>query len=259
MLYSQIWGEVASNFPTSAQARAKLAVNAAYHEWLGARQWSYRESSTTTIALVASQQNYVLAGTSPVIPDYDGLIDVVLEMSAGVMRRALTEMQQADFDRVFGHVTTSAEPAVYCVRGGTPAGTSAAVVSGGQQQLALAPPPLATATHGEKLTLRYFRHLGSVEMTADSDVPILPGQYHYALVLGGNAYLAEAIGNVQKAAMWRQVFQQRMQEAQAEDAGLRLRDRQLLGFQGGATVYPITGQSPQTYDPGTRPYDRTNQ
>lgn len=255
MQFSQIWGEVGSNFPTSAQPRVKMACNAAYHEWLGARQWSYRESSTTTLALTGGVQNYTLLGTTPIIPDFDGLIDVVLEMSTGLDRKTLTEMRQTDFDRVFGHVTTSGEPAVYCVRGGTPAGTSAAVVAGGQQQLALAPPPLATAGHGQNLTLRYFRSVGSIEMVADTDVPLMPPQYHYALVIGGNARMAEAIGNAQKAAMWSQAFQQRIAQGIAEDQGLRLRDAQLLEFKRGAVVYPITGQDPSTFDPSTRPYD----
>lgn len=255
MQFSQIWGEVGANFPTSAQPRVKMAVNAAYHEWLGSRQWSYRESSSAAVALVASQQTYTLLGTTPVITDFDGLIDVVMELTTGSDRKALTEMRQQDFDRVFGHVVTNGEPAVYCVRGGTPGSTSAAIVQGGQQQLALAPPPLATAAHGQQLIIRYFRSAASVEMVADTDVPILPAQYHYALVVGGNAYMAEALGNAQKAAMWRQTFQQRVQEAITEDEGLRMRDAQLLEFKRGPMVYPITGQSPATFSPESRPYD----
>lgn len=258
MQFSQIWGEVASNFPTANQARCKLAVIAAYHEWLAARQWSYRESSSSTLALTASQAAYTLLGTSPIVPDFDGLIDVVLEMSTGVDLKKLTEMYQSDFDQVFGHVTTAGEPAVYCVRGGTPAANAAAVTQGGQQQLVLGPPPLATAAHGQKLTLRYFRSVGTMELSADSDVPLIPAQYHYALITGGNAYMAEAIGSQQKFMQFRPMFEKRISEAISTDMGLRGKDRQLLVMQSGASVYPITGQTPATLDLATRPYDRAS-
>lgn len=257
MQYSQIWGEVASNFPTATQARAQQAVNWAYHEWMSARQWSFRESSMAAIALVAGTSAFTLLGTSPVVQDFDGLIDVIIERTAGGDRDVLVELLQSDFDRVFGKCTTNGDPVAFCIRGGVPAATSATIVQGGQQQLVISPPPVATAGHGVNLIIRYFRSVGSVEMSAATDVPILPTQYHSALILGGNAYLAEALGNAQKAQQWRQLFQQRVAEAISSDAGTRGRDRQLLTFASGASVYPITGQTPMTYDTATRPYDRT--
>lgn len=256
MQFSLIYGEVGSNFPTATTSRAKMAVNAAYHEWLAARQWSYREASTATIALTAGTSVYTLLGTTPIVPDFDGLIDVVLEMSTGLDFKTLTELSQQNFDRVFGHVTTNGEPAVYCVRGSTPAASAATMTQGGQQQLAISPPPLATATHGQKLTIRYFRSVGSMEMVADTDIPLVPSQYHYALILGANAYMQEAIGgNPAKAQAWRQLFKERISEAVSSDQGLRLRDQQLLEFRPPSYIYPITGQSPPTFDPQTRPYD----
>jgi hypothetical protein len=142
------------------------------------------------------------------------------------------------------------------VRGALPAASSSAVVSGGQTALAVAPIPLATAAHGQQLIIRYFRHVGSIELTADADVPIMPGAYHYALVVGANAYMHEAIGNVQKAAQFRALFKERIAVAMSEDMGMRLRDQQLMQFVQGADIYPITGQSPATFDPQTRPYDK---
>lgn len=256
MQWSQIWGEVASNFPTANQGRAQLATQAAYHEFMSGRQFSFRESQVSAIALSAGVSKLVLRGALPVVTDFDGLIDVQLELTAGGDAKPLTEMQQSDFDRVFGHSKTNSEPVIYTLRGGTPATTSAAVTSGGQQVIQLGPPPLATPSHGVNLIISYFRSVGTVEMSANSDVPLIPEQYHYALVLGGNAFLAEAIGNAQKAAQWRQMFTQRIQEAVVSDQGNRMRDRQLLGFQGGAFVYPITGQSQATLDLATRPYDQ---
>lgn len=256
MLFSTIHGEVASNWPTANVGRVKLAVNAAYHEWLGARQWSYREVTTISVALSTGVAKYTLAGTTPVVTDFDGLIGVGLEMNTAGEVRPLCELPQADFDRVMGHVKTNAEPALYCVRGGAAATTSATVVQGGQQQLHISPPPINTADHGQALQLSYFRSAGTVELTADSDVPIMPAQYHYALVVGGNAYMAAALGDARKEAGFRQMFEKRIQEAIISDQGLRLRDRQLLMFAPGASIYPITGQNEGTYDNATRPYDR---
>jgi hypothetical protein len=256
MQFQQIYGEVGSNFTTASLGRVKLAVNAAYHEWIAARQWSWREITIASIALSLGTAKYTLAGTTPVVTDFDGLISVGLEMNTGGEVRPLVEMPQADFDRVFGHVKTNSDPAVYCVRGGAAAANSGAMISGGQQQLHIAPPPIFTADHGQALQISYFRSAASAELTADSDVPILPVQYHYALVAGGNAYMAEAMGNRERSAIFREIFEKRMAEAIVSDQGLRMRDRQLLTFAAGASIYPITGQNEQTFDLATRPYDR---
>lgn len=255
MLWSSLWGEIASDFPTANQGRAQLAAIAAYHEFMHFRQWSFREITVGSIALSAGVAKYTLLGTAPVLTDFDGLIEVGLEMNTGGEVRPLPEMPQSDFDRVFGHVKTNAEPAVYCVRGGAAAASAAAMLQGGQQQLQLSPPPVNTADHGQALQISYFRSVATAEPSANTDIPLVPAQFHYALIVGGKAYLAESIGNLQKGQVFRSIFQQRMAEAAGSDAGLRLRDRQLLTFQSGASVYPITGQSPQTFDPATRPYD----
>lgn len=256
MQWSSIYGEIAANFPTANKGRAQLAGNAAYQEFMSARQWSFREITLASLPLSAGTAKYVLAGTSPILTDFDGLIDVGLEMNTGGEVRPLLEAAQSDFDRWFGHQKTNAEPAVYCVRGGAAAASSATMLAGGQQQLQVSPPPVATADHGQALQIAYFRSVASMELSGDADIPLLPAQYHYALVLGGNSYMAEAIGNMQKAVEWRAMFQQRIQEAISNDMGLRLRDKQLLTITPGAAVYPITGQSPGTYDPQTRPYER---
>lgn len=256
MQFSQIYGEVGSNFTTAAVGRVKLAVNAAYHEWIAARQWSWREITIASIPMALGTAKYTLSGTAPVVTDFDGLISVGLEMNTGGEVKPLVEMPQGDFDRVFGHVKTNSEPAVYCVRGGAAAANSATMLQGGQQQLHISPPPIFTADHGQALQISYFRSTATAELTADSDIPILPAQYHYALVAGGNAYMAEAMGSREKAMTFREMFEKRIAEAIVSDQGLRLRDRQLLTFAAGPSVYPITGQTAQTFDLATRPYDR---
>lgn len=255
MQFSTLYGEVAANFPTANLTRCQLGVNAAYQEWMAARQWSYREITVASLALTAGLAKYTLGGTAPVVTDFDGLIDVGLEMSTGGEVRPLVECAQQDFDAWFGHQKTNSEPAVYCVRGGLAAVSAAAMISGGQQQLQVSPPPIATATHGQALQIAYFRSVASMEMSAATDVPLMPAQFHYALVLGGNAYVAAAIGNTQRAVEFRQLFQQRLQEAISSDMGMRLRDHVVLVQRPGASVYPITGQDPSTFDLSTRPYD----
>lgn len=258
MQYSTIWGEVASNFPTANVARVKLAVLASYHEWLSAKQWSYRESTVISVTLVAGTAKYVLMGTSPVVPDFGGLISVGLELNTAGTVDPMFEFLQPDFDRFCGRMKANGQPTFFCVRGGIPAATAAAVTQGGQQQLQIAPPPLATADNGQNLQIAYFRTVNTMQMSADTDIPLLPEQDHYALVTGGNAYMAEAIGNVQKAQQYRQMFKERIAEAISADGGMRGRDRVLLIQAPSASIYPITGQNPATLDLSTRPYDRAS-
>lgn len=254
--FSVLWGEVGSNFTTATQARCKLAVNAAYQEWMAAMQWSYREATVSSVALTAGVAKYTLLGTAPVVQDFDGLISVGLEMNTGGTVEALTELLQPHFDRVCGRSKTNSEPLFYTVRGGVPASTSGTIVSGGQQQIQLAPPPVAVADKGQALQIAYFRSVGSLDMVADADVPLLPAQYHYALIVGGNAYMAEWMKNVQSAGQYRQLFQQRIQEAMVADQGLRGRDANLFVPKSGPQIYGITGQTEPTFDPATRRYER---
>lgn len=256
MQWSSIWGEIASNFPTANQARVQIAALAAYHEFMSFRQWSFRETTIASIALSAGVAKYTLVGTTPIVTDFDGLIDVGLEMSTGGEVKPLCEMAQADFDRCFGHQKTNSEPGVYCIRGGAPAVTAATVTAGGQQQIQLSPPPIATATHGQALQLAYFRSIGTVEPSANTDIPILPAQYHYDLVLGGNAYMAAALGNMQRATEFRALYRERLQEAAVSDMGMRLRDHVVLVARSVPAVYPITGQDQSTFDLASRPYDQ---
>lgn len=256
MQWSTLWGEVAADFPTANEARVIEAAKAAYHEFMHARQWSYREITVASLALSAGVAKYTLLGTAAIIPDFDGLIDVGLEMSTGAEVHGLVEVGQADFDDWFGHVKTNAEPAVYCLRGGAAAANAATMVQGGQQQIQLAPPPIATATKGQALQISYFRSVATMEPSANTDIPLIPAQHHYALIVGAHAYMHMMIGNAQKAAGFRKLFQERIAEAAASDMGMRLRSRTVLVPQAGAAIYPITGQSPATFDPQTRPYDK---
>lgn len=256
MQWSTLWAEVAADFPTANEARVIEAAKAAYHEFMHARQWSFREITVASIALSAGVAKYTLLGTTPIVPDFDGLISVGLEMNTGQEVHGLVELLQADFDDWFGHVKTSGEPAVYCLRGGAAAANAAAMVQGGQQQLQLAPPPINTADHGQALQVSYFRSIATMEPTANTDIPLIPAQHHYALIVGAHAYMHMMIGNPQKAAGFRKMFQERIAEAASSDMGMRLRSRTVLVPQAGAAIYPITGQTPATFDQQTRPYDK---
>lgn len=256
MNFQEIYGEAASNFPTSSTSRVKTACNAAYHEVLGARQWSWRESTGANIALQAGVAAYQLTGTTPLVTDFGGLISAsILSNGTGSALEKLFEWKQADFDRVCGRMVTNGEPTFYTIRGDTPNSSSAAMVAGGQTEIVVSPPPLATANHGTHLVLRYFRSVDSCVLTAPTDIPLLPVSLHYAIVLGGIAYMASAIGDKNKALTFRGLFTERIKEAMKDDEGLRMRDSELLTFAPSVSIYPISGQNPQTFDRSTRPYD----
>lgn len=248
MNYQAIYQEVAASFGTTVTARAKVWVNAAYQEFLVRRKWSFLETTSAAVALVASQQNYVLLGTSPVVPDFNGMISVELEQSAGGSRVPLREFAPQDFVTCTSHSRVNGTPAFWAIVGGAPQAASANVLAGGAQSLALWPIPIATATNGVNVFLRYDRSAAGIEMTADSDVPILPVQYHFALVHGANAIGYETFGQEQQASQQRQLFMQRIEMAAMEDDSMRGRDSQRVQIVQQPWLMPQVGR-PRPGDP----------
>jgi hypothetical protein len=247
--------EVVANFTSNVRARAKIWLNAAYHEFLAARRWSFLESTSAAVPLVASQQGYVLLGTSPVVADFAGMIAVEMELTSGLARVKLIEADPQLFSQLSAHSRQNAIPALWSVFGGLPAASAAAVVSGGQQQLVVWPLPLATAGNGVNLFIRYDRSAASIEMTADSDVPIMPAQHHMALVYGANAIGYDSFNQPDLGQVQRGMFQQRLQAALREDDSMRLRDNERLQIVQQPWQYPIVGgqgqqnQQPPPSDP----------
>lgn len=251
--YLAIYNEVSANFSTTVTSRAKVWVNWAYHEFLDRRRWSFLETSSAAVALVASQQGYVLTGTSPVITDFAGMISVTLEMTASGSRHKMWEADAQTFEAMTAHSRVIGVPALFTVQGGTAASTSSAVVSGGQTALQLWPIPVATAGNGVNLFLRYDRSAAGIELSADSDVPIIPVSFHSALILGATAYGMAAYNQPQEAAQWKQMFLSRIEEAARADSSTRNRDSQRIAQVQQPFLYPIVGQSQATFDPSADP------
>ena len=255
MNFLNLQDEVVANFTSNVRARAKVWLNAAYHEMLAPRRWSFLETTSVAVPLVASQQGYNLLGTSPVVPDFAGMIAVEMELTVSVARIKLIELDPQILSQVSAHSRQPAIPAFWAVFGGAPAANSAAVVSGGQQQLAVWPLPLATAGNGVNLFIRYARSAASIEMVADSDVPIMPAQHHMALVYGACAIGYDSFNQPDLGQVQRGLFQQRMQAAMHEDDAMRMRDNERLQMVQQPWAYPIVGgPHQQPMGPVTDPY-----
>jgi hypothetical protein len=179
MQFSAIYGEVANYFDSSGVTRAKLWANQAAHEIYAQRRWSFLESRST-VASVSGQADYVLAGATPVIPDYDGIISIRHNVAAGSPSSPkLLEMLQDHFDDTFGASgATPGIPAVYTIRGNTPAANAAAVHTGGEVVASFFP----VMNYVGAIIFNYWRSGAGVEMVADTDLPLLPAQYHRAII-----------------------------------------------------------------------------
>lgn len=253
--FSTIYGEVGANFSTTDLVRVKTWCNLAYHEILSARSWSFTESQPAVVALVAGTATFTLAGTSPVVPDFNGLIDVMLELTAGGARVPLWELDTQDFDAITAHATTNADPTMYCVQGGIPATTSATIVAGGQQQLKISPPPIATAGHGQNLIIKYYRNVGSVELVADTDIPILPVSQHELIIMGANYFGMMSRNQTYEANSWRAMFEGRLARAMQDDDKMRNRDARHLMRRPMIATPNQAPLSPPVYNPAARPLD----
>jgi hypothetical protein len=185
--FSTLYGEVNNQFDTTtaSSGRTKLWTNWAQHWFLSKRKWSFLET-VVTVASVSGTADYVLAGTAPIVTDFDGLIDARHNLAnAGATFAKLRYMQQQDFDDCLAVAgATPGIPVFYTLRGGTPQTTSATILSSGNQALSVWPVP----NYIGSFKLAYFRSVASCEMTADTDVSIVPLQYQQAVVARAVAY-----------------------------------------------------------------------
>lgn len=241
MNFQAIYQEVESSFGTTVETRAKVWVNMAYQEWLVRRKWSFLETTSAAVALVAGTQTYVLLGTSPVVTDYNGMISVELELTASGARVPLREMDPQTYVTCTSHSRVNGVPAFWAVVGGTAQSSAANVLAGGNQALSLWPIPVATAGNGVNVFLRYDRSVASMEMSATTDIPIIPVQYHGALVHGANAIGYETFGQPELAQQQRQKFLTRMEAAARDDESNRMRDMQRVQLVQQPWSYPIQG------------------
>ncbi len=251
MQFSQIYAEVGNLTPSTGVARDKQFVNEAYHSLNSERRWSWLVS-TTSVALVAGQRSYVVLGTSPVVTDFDSPISVTLELTASGARRKLPRVDAQFFEDLTGHISTNAEPFVWTIQGGTAATTPSAVVQGGQQAI-IVNPPIATAGHGVNLLIRYWRSASSIEMSADTDVPILPANLHHMIIDLACAKAMTRYNMAADAQMFMQSYQSQLAKAMDADQAMWSGDNDTLVLM---PPVQVSNQSPLTAadrNPSTRP------
>ena len=228
--FSVLYGDLGNLSPSTQTSRNKQLVNEALRDIARRRRWSWLMASTS-VPLVAGTRSYVLAGTSPVITDYDGLIAVRLEITAAGAQKKLKRMRPDVFMDTFEHTgAINGIPAVFSLQGGTAATTSATVVSGGQLQLVLNCPPTAVAGQGVNLIIHYWRGMAGFEMVADSDVPILPTQHHDVLQDAARARVMRVNYREQDAQIYEQKFQDGLAVMMAEDAAITVGDLEELAI-----------------------------
>lgn len=218
MNYAALYGIVKGNFDDNLLPNVKTLVNDAQNTILSRRGWSWKTHTSPAVALVASQQAYQLTGTSPVVTDFGGMIDVHLELTASGSRHKLIEASQQVFDDLSVHSRVNGVPSVWSVAGGSAPSSSATVLSGGNVQLLVWPIPIATAGNGVNVYCRYWRSTASVQMTADSDLPIVPVEHHMviadlAIARGFRIFL----GDTQRSTQMMQDVEARIQQMIAED------------------------------------------
>lgn len=216
--YAALYNLVKGNFDDNLLTNVKTLVNDAQNTILSRRGWSWKMHTSPAIALVAGQQAYQLTGSSPVLTDFGGMIDVSIELTAAAGRHKLIEASQQVFDDLSAHSRLNGVPSIWTLAGGTAPSSSASVLSGGNIQLLLWPIPIATAGNGVNVYCRYWRSTTSVQMSADSDVPIVPVEHHMVI-----ADLATARGfriflnDTQRAMQMEQLAEARIQQMIAED------------------------------------------
>lgn len=254
MNFGAITAEIGNFTPNnSSTQRDAMFANIAYHDVLSARRWSYLET-TGSITLVAGTRGYVLLGTSPSLTDCDGVFDVTLVLTAAASGIRIPFCSPQMFNTCFSHVFTNSQPSMWSIMGGTAATTPSAVVSGGQQLLTLNYPPSAVAGSGVSLTCRYWRSASSIEMSASTDVPILPANMHDLIVQRGIVRALEAQHLYQDAAAQEARYEEMLQKFDITDGAQRFSDFQQVEFRQMPELDNRVGHTPNTYNPAALPY-----
>lgn len=253
MQFSAIYSEVGNAFDSQSTARTKLWVNAAYHDILARRTWSFLQASKD-VTLVASQGAYVIGGTSPVIPDFGGLVSISVNASttspgATTWGKLKYADQQMWSSLTQFSATTTGIPALYTISGGTPATSSATAVAGGAQQVELWPIPNAALT----ARMRYFRTADGIELSADTDVPLLPVHHHYTLILKATALGLLSEDQMLQANMYDQQAERRIQAMIADDEKLAM-DNHKLTYADPPEIQNKVQATPAHYAPDQRTF-----
>jgi hypothetical protein len=251
--FSVLYGQVGNLTSSQSVSFDKLVTNEALHDILKRRSWSFLRS-TTTVPLVAGQRGYTVLGTTPVVTDFGSPISVTLEQTASQSRKKLPRVDEQLFEDLTGHSYVNGVPIMWSFQGGTANTTSATIVQGGQQQIVLAPPPTAAAGQGVNIIIRYWRSLASCEMTADTDIPILPAQYHGMLVQRACSIALTRNLMPQDAAGFERDFELQLAAAIDADVQLYSGDNDTIVLKAVPQVPAQVPLTPPEYSPQTRPY-----
>lgn len=221
--FSTLYGQVNLNFDTTtaSSGNTKIWTNFGQHWFLSSRMWSFLEA-VVVVASVNGQADYVLAGTSPIVTDFASMIDVRHNLAnAGAQFTKLRYKQQQDFDDEFAVAASNTGiPVYYTIRGGAPQTTSATILSSGNQALSIYPAPAYIGS----LKVSYFRSVASCEMTADTDVSIVPVQYQQAIVHKATAIGLALKGQMIPSNVHEQLANEILQKAIAADSTTRTGD-----------------------------------
>lgn len=185
---------------------------------LGSAMFTQTNGSTASAATtvnVASTAGFPATGfayVGPWIVTYTGITATTLTGVVGVGGTVATLSQVRT-------ILTNLSPTIYTLGGGAPEATSAAATAGGVQRVSIWPAPSAAVPGA--LQVRYVRGAGSIELTADTDVPIIPTRHHYVLVEGAIALGLLFEDAYIDASSWQQRYEQRIATMVAEDGGMR--------------------------------------
>lgn len=237
--------EVGASFDTvtASSGRVTTFINDAVIEICAMRRWSWLES-LGTFASVSGQADYVLAGTAPVVTDFDTIISVRANQAAGgTTFPKLNFMKQQEFDELVGAAgATPGIPVFYTIRGGAPQVTSGAVVAGGSQTLSVWP----VFNYIGSVKASYFRQTGAIEMSAAGDIPLPPAGFRAAIT-----DLAISIGKARTD----QLIASNVAGARADAALQRLVAADVLNRTGDPQdPVDLPPNAPPVSGPGSSPY-----
>lgn len=236
--------EVSTNFDTVAlsSGRVKTWTNDAVSEICSMRRWSWLET-LGTFASVSGQADYILVGSSPVVPDFDSPISLRHnQAAAGTTLPKLNFMKQDAFDELVGAAgATPGIPIFYTIRGGAGASTSGSVLAGGNQTLSVWPVPNFIGS----FKLAYFRSTDGIEMVSDADIPLPPPRFRQAI-----CDLALAIGKSRTD----QLIASNVAEQRAETALGKLVQADIVARAGHPESAIQLPQNPPVASPPNTPY-----
>lgn len=186
--FLQIQNEITAigPFDTAAQTtRVPLWANQAVQWFLSKRRWSILEAAVT-FASVSGQADYVLAGTAPVVTDFGQMIDLQHnQANGGTTFVKLQYLDQQTFHRITAVAgATVGIPIFYTIQGGAPQTTSATILGGGNQRATVWP----IQGYIGSFHASYFRSVASCQMTATTDVSIIPEEWLPAVIMRAAGY-----------------------------------------------------------------------